>query len=209
MTKYTWKRNYDIKSKPTVYTGMRKDKPTEFKSKLEARWAVLFDLLGQEWEYEPHAILVDGSYKYCPDFWIPKSDCYYEIKPGVPTEEEYKKAEMCLMATGKDIFFLCDTPMSGMNFGILNRVYGVFKSHNSGYIYTGDHDEYYLSWCKYCKRLRPTLYGATEMLRRRYSKDGCTNDGCCPMNDSDSLGQSDTQVMASFARTAQNCFKEE
>lgn len=44
---------------PTKYAGV------QFRSRLEARWAAFFDLLGWEWEYEP--IDLDG---YVPDFIV-------------------------------------------------------------------------------------------------------------------------------------------
>jgi hypothetical protein len=44
---------------PTRYGG------TQFRSRLEARWAAFFDLLGWSWEYEP--IDLDG---YIPDFIV-------------------------------------------------------------------------------------------------------------------------------------------
>lgn len=48
---------------PTLYAG------TQFRSRLEARWAALFDLLGWPWEYEP--IDLPG---WIPDFRIGDSN---------------------------------------------------------------------------------------------------------------------------------------
>lgn len=48
---------------PTVYAGVR------FRSRLEARWSVFFDLVGWTWHYEP--IDLAG---YIPDFIIEHSD---------------------------------------------------------------------------------------------------------------------------------------
>lgn len=45
---------------PTLYSGVN------FRSRLEARWAIMFDLLGITWEYEP-AFPLAG---YIPDFLI-------------------------------------------------------------------------------------------------------------------------------------------
>lgn len=70
---------------PTVYEGVN------FRSRLEARWAAMFDLLGWEWEYEP--VELAG---YIPDFRLPGvvmperawcragiavEQCLIEIKP--------------------------------------------------------------------------------------------------------------------------------
>lgn len=58
----------------TRYNGYR------FRSRLEARWAVFFDTLGVEWEYESEGYdLADAGY-YLPDFWLPGSQFWIEIK---------------------------------------------------------------------------------------------------------------------------------
>lgn len=70
----------------TRYGGYR------FRSRLEARWAVFFDALNIEWEYEAQGYMVDGT-PYLPDFWLPKfcprynageifdSGMFAEVKP--------------------------------------------------------------------------------------------------------------------------------
>lgn len=64
----------------------------EFRSRIEARWAVYFDLCGCEWEYEPEGFkieLYDGkTINYLPDFLlhnvrgrnIPESGLFVEVK---------------------------------------------------------------------------------------------------------------------------------
>lgn len=55
---------------PTTYNGV------QFRSRLEARWAVFFDLMGWEWEYEP--IDLNG---WIPDFVIKGNiDLLVEVK---------------------------------------------------------------------------------------------------------------------------------
>jgi hypothetical protein len=51
--------NVTVKAIPTVYGGL------QFRSRLEARWAAFFDLIGWSWSYEP--IDLDG---YIPDFIV-------------------------------------------------------------------------------------------------------------------------------------------
>ncbi len=56
---------------PTRYAGV------QFRSRLEARWAAMFDLLGWRWEYEP--IDLDG---YIPDFVLQFAQpLLVEVKP--------------------------------------------------------------------------------------------------------------------------------
>lgn len=84
--------SYTIKAYPTVYKGRR------YRSRLEARWAAFFDLLGIATEYEPYDI---G--KWSPDFLI-RTDAFYdvlvEIKPitefDPPTAEKIGTAARAL-----------------------------------------------------------------------------------------------------------------
>lgn len=52
-----------------------------FRSRLEARWAILFDALNLKWVYEPECFILSNNQKYTPDFYIKKYDLYIEIKP--------------------------------------------------------------------------------------------------------------------------------
>ena len=55
----------------------------KFRSRLEARWAVFFDRMGLQWEYEPEGFEL-GGLRYLPDFRVTSSQGYtfwYEIKP--------------------------------------------------------------------------------------------------------------------------------
>lgn len=88
-----------IKAIETPYKGY------QFRSRLEARWAVFFDTLGVEWEYETEGLDLTDAYQshndnvddewtfpwpplkpgervlYLPDFYLPKYNKYVEIKP--------------------------------------------------------------------------------------------------------------------------------
>lgn len=52
-----------IKALPSWYNGI------QFRSRLEARWAYYFDLLGLQWSYEPEAYSLPSG-NYLPDFLI-------------------------------------------------------------------------------------------------------------------------------------------
>lgn len=77
-----------IKAIETVYQGYR------FRSRLEARWAVIFDALGLNWEYEPEGfVLPDGTW-YLPDFYLKDEGWFVEVKPDRPlTDEEKNKVQ--------------------------------------------------------------------------------------------------------------------
>jgi len=75
---------------PTKY------KTVQFRSRLEAKWAALFDLLEWEWEYEP----IDAK-GYIPDFWITPLKCFAEVKPLTDyTDGEYQEAAVKLREAG-------------------------------------------------------------------------------------------------------------
>lgn len=80
-----------IKAIETIYNGYR------FRSRLEARWAVFFDTLGIDYQYEPEGYDLGNYGYYLPDFWLhtnyPNDDSgiYIEIKPIEMTSQELAK----------------------------------------------------------------------------------------------------------------------
>jgi len=74
-----------VRAIETFYSGYR------FRSRLEARWAVLFDALGVAWLYEPEGFVLDSGVMYLPDFFIPEWGCFAEVKPMWFSTEEYSK----------------------------------------------------------------------------------------------------------------------
>jgi len=64
----------EIKAIETVYNGYK------FRSRLEARWAVFFDALGIEYEYEKEGFKTNGGAYYLPDFYLPRTKTWVEVK---------------------------------------------------------------------------------------------------------------------------------
>jgi len=75
-----------IKAIETNYDGYR------FRSRLEAKWAVFFNAIGLEYEYEMEGFEM-GEIRYLPDFYIPKLDRWFEIKGHLLSEAEIQKCE--------------------------------------------------------------------------------------------------------------------
>jgi len=70
-----------IKAIETEYKGYR------FRSRLEARWAVFFDAMGLQWQYEIEGFELPSGERYLPDFYFPDlidRPTYIEIKPELP-----------------------------------------------------------------------------------------------------------------------------
>lgn len=74
-----------IKALETSYKGYR------MRSRLEARWAIVFEQTGLTWEYEKQGLDVNGT-PYLPDFWIEDWKTWVEIKPRNGTD---KGVQLC------------------------------------------------------------------------------------------------------------------
>ena len=66
--------NINIKPIETEYNGYR------FRSRLEARWAVVFDAAGIRYVYEPEGFEMEDGTRYLPDFYLPDFGVYVEVK---------------------------------------------------------------------------------------------------------------------------------
>lgn len=66
-----------IKALPSFYAGVK------FRSRLEARWARYFDMIGVKWQYEPEGYELPSG-NYCPDFFCSgrmETGFFVEVKP--------------------------------------------------------------------------------------------------------------------------------
>lgn len=96
-----------IKSINTHYNG------NYFRSRLEAKWAYFFDLVGIKYLYEPQGYIMPDGTMYLPDFWLPEVvwnpydnkdatvGIFAEVK-GVMSESDHKKIENFVI--GRSIF---------------------------------------------------------------------------------------------------------
>jgi hypothetical protein len=88
-----------------------------FRSRLEARWAVFFQTLGLQWEYEPEGFDLSPFGHYLPDFLVRGFPGYpeimwVEVKPQKPEMSDVNKLrKLCcesgkygVFAVGSDIF---------------------------------------------------------------------------------------------------------
>ena len=66
--------NATVKPIETRYAGCR------FRSRLEARWAVFFDRLNIQWEYEPQGFTLSDGRNYLPDFLLTECGTWVEVK---------------------------------------------------------------------------------------------------------------------------------
>jgi hypothetical protein len=92
-----------LKAIETIYKDYR------FRSRLEARWAVYFDSLGVEWEYEKEGFDLGGVW-YLPDFWLKTVNMWAEVKPGAFHGEEIEKCKLLVRQSGYGCLLLDGMP---------------------------------------------------------------------------------------------------
>ena len=134
-----------MKAIETVYKGYR------FRSRLEARWAVFFDALEIKWQYEPEGfekVEEEGSepVRYLPDFYLPESATWVEVKGGVISADDAIKMAR-ILDYGSPLWHFSDSGYqmdwkackeAGLNLGKLCRgliVLGDIPDLNHGAIY--------------------------------------------------------------------------
>jgi hypothetical protein len=92
----------------TRYAGCR------FRSRIEARWAVFFDRLGIEWDYEPQGYILPSGL-YLADFHLPgidKRGCggWVEVKGQKPNVREKQLARELAAASREAVAFALAIP---------------------------------------------------------------------------------------------------
>lgn len=126
----------------TLYNGCL------FRSRLEARWAVFFDQLGVRYEYEKEGYKLRHGW-YLPDFWLPDQDCWFEVKPDKPRDEEEILTAELGRATRKRAYVFwgqIPNPTDLTGYGTEPDPYGG-SSEESGYLVAPDWDMCQ-KWCE-------------------------------------------------------------
>jgi len=80
-----------------------------FRSRLEARWAVLFTHLKIHYEYEPEGFNLPDQ-RYLPDFYFPQIRMFGEVKPRPFERHEITKAFQLAEATQCPVLMLVGAP---------------------------------------------------------------------------------------------------
>ena len=97
----------NIKPIPTSYRNIN------FRSQLEAHWALFFDSIGWSYVYEPNQFDL-GKYKYKPDFLLSDFDIYIEIKPKKITDDDLtvavEKCQLLQLYTKKRVWLVRGNP---------------------------------------------------------------------------------------------------
>lgn len=124
----------------TEYKGYR------FRSRLEARWAVFFDAIKLEWDYEVEGFKLSNGERYLPDFWFQSLGCFGEVKPKQFKEKEYKK---CSLLDKPCLLFDTSHPLVSHGYHITKMDWSDYYNYLSG----SEYGRVLLEPSRYKKRL--------------------------------------------------------
>lgn len=106
-------REYSIKPIETMFNDYR------FRSRLEARWAIVLESIRQEWEYEKEGFDINGTW-YLPDFFIHYNSAtprgwgfWLEIKPVPLTDSQIETLATLVRITGHTTYAACGNSWTG------------------------------------------------------------------------------------------------
>lgn len=88
----------------TTYNGYR------FRSRLEARWAIFFEVLGLDFHYEAEGYILRDNKWYLPDFYFPTVKMFAEVKPDIVTKRERRSCELLALDSKKPVLMLAGPP---------------------------------------------------------------------------------------------------
>lgn len=149
-----------LKAIETVFMGYR------MRSRTEARWAFFMKKAGVEWSYESEGYDLDGV-RYLPDFYLPKQQCWLEVKGARPdyASPDREKARRLAQASEKSVFIISGeigsdyvidayTPQGTLSYGrwrwcvcVRCRTVGIARDGNAASLPCGCflEDEFYVS----------------------------------------------------------------
>lgn len=143
---------------------------TIFRSRTEARWAEYFRLGAVKWSYEPEGYDF-GPDRYVPDFLLPFSGAFFEIKPDLPTERECRVASSVAVGCRTVVVIAAGNPSSTVEligFGPNGQARQLYLSPDAEThspwlcLDRGDHDQWAIPLSESCVR-RYVLEDAIDM----------------------------------------------
>lgn len=115
----------EIHPSEPVYFNSTNNGKVLFRSKLEARWAMFFDMIKERWHYEPHSFMLDDGIIYVPDFYL-ENIGWIEVKPSWATiAESINKINLFVQSKQrmpdklKATFFIFSSPFPNFNDSML------------------------------------------------------------------------------------------
>lgn len=99
-----------------------------FRSRAEARWALFFDELNIKYIYEPEGFTFSDGTRYLPDFYLPESDSFFEVK-GIMSDYDMHKIQMLIKECNKP----CTIGYADFTFVACDN-WGSFGANEEGFV---------------------------------------------------------------------------
>ena len=131
------------KMQPPIAPIQTRYKGYNFRSRLEARYAVFLDALKLRWEYEPEGFELPSGW-YLPDFRVQMPQLlpgffWLEVKPSIPDwhDEDGKISDQILLARQ-----LCRQSRSALLFGTPESFDAVLTEHQKAIDFEAEYSEF-------------------------------------------------------------------
>jgi len=151
------KMNGPIKAIPTRYNGFN------YRSRTEARWAVFMTRAAIPFIHEPEGYDLGEDGFYLPDFYLPESDQFLEIKPDVTLPGRQSPVEALAAVTGKYVVTFCGSPTPNwVDYAIFDS-----RARGNGFLATpegGWDDGYVFCECPHCHMVGLEFHGRADRL---------------------------------------------
>lgn len=95
-----------IRAIKTLHNGHK------FRSRTEARWAVFLEALGVAYEYEKEWVKLPDVGRHLPDFYLPATNRYVQIKGMEPDDKAQKQAKELSRLKDTWVFIVSGRPTS-------------------------------------------------------------------------------------------------
>jgi hypothetical protein len=131
-----------VKAIETTYNGYR------FRSRLEARVAVLLDAARIKYVYEPEGFVFDDGTTYLPDLYLPDMYTFLECK-GIMSGKDEHKIELLAKETHKEIVIF-DSELNPLVGEYVDDVSGYYPSEKKPGLVIQDA---FIGRCRLCKKV--------------------------------------------------------
>ena len=148
----------------TEYDGHR------FRSRQEARFAVLLNALSIPYRYELEGYHIGNGSKYLPDFWLEETETFVEIKGKEPTLPEFRKAgRLAVLGTNPVLILWGEFRYPEFT----QNSYSFFRDH-LGVFHSKRGDALWFIGYKTMPRIFNDLFGALDQARQARFEHGET-----------------------------------
>lgn len=147
-----------------------------FRSRIEARWSIVFNTLRVPFEYEKEGYHLKSG-MYLPDFWLPEQKYWVEIKGASPTAQERILAGELAEFTKSNVFIF---------FGAIPTEHSVTDSALAFFPEGGEDNLYMLCECLDCGMIDIQFDGRSDRM-------ACKSNGCRKSSHGDKGYTNDTE----------------